>query len=258
MSARFRRSRAFALFVPLAFTPAASAPLTSASASERALAGEHADEPLCTCDDVCATTPSDTHTAGIERIVALADARGIAVDASVRATLDEAGELLALLPLERLVDVCAPSGRLELVFDTGAAEVLEVSVPERTVLALGGDDEDGDLLVRGRPVSVKSEARTLLVHRRLRLELDDDGIRGLVPGDIEVAAGPFHFDLSVRIERGSPRVARDRFGRSVLALDATGAPYKAGGRWVLQQHDEWLVLSAMGHVIEVGLGAPRP
>jgi hypothetical protein len=257
MSARFRRSRAFAFFLPLAFTPAASAPLTSASASESALAREHADEPLCTCDDTCASTPNDAHAAGVERIVALADARGIPLAAPVRATLDEAGELLALLPLERLVDVCAARGRLELVFDTGAADVLEVCVPERRALALDGDDEE-DVLVHGRPVSVKSEARTLLVHRRLRFELGDDGIRGLVPGDIEVAAGPFHFDLSVHIERGAPRAARDRFGRSVLALDATGAPYKVGGRWVLQHHDEWLVLSAMGHVLQVGLGAPRP
>ena len=255
MSARFRRSRAFALFLPLAFTPAASAPLTSASANERALERDDADEPYCTCDGACA--PEDAHAAGVERILALTAARGITLDAPVRETLDDARELLALLPLERLVDVCATRGRLELVFDTGSADVLEVTVPERSVLALDGDDEE-DLLVHGRPVSVTSEARTLLVHRRLRLELGDDGVRGLVAGDIEVAAGPFHFDLDVHFERGAPRAARDRFGRGVLARDAAGAPYKAGGRWVLERHDAWLVLTAMGHVVEVGLGAPQP
>jgi hypothetical protein len=50
-------------------------------------------------------------------------------------------------------------------------------------------------------VRIKSDERTLLVHRRLRFELGPEGITGLVAGDIEVEAGPFQFDLAVRIEQ---------------------------------------------------------
>lgn len=251
MSAHFGRSRSFALLLPLAFTHAGAAPRANAPAHDLGSSAE--TEPVCTCD----AEPAGAPAGGVEHLVALAAARGIALDAQTLATLDDASALLALLPLDHLADVNASRGRLALVFDTGGEDALEVRVPERTTFALDGDDEQ-DLLTHGRPVRVTSEARRLLVHRTLRFELGASGVTGIVSGDIEVAAGPFRFDLDVRVERGAPRHERDRFGRAVLARDERGAPYKQDGRWVLERHADWLVLSAMGHVLEVGLGAPLP
>lgn len=254
MSAHFGWSRSFALFLPLAFTHAGAAPLANAPAHDAEFACEPAcaaePEPYCTCE-------RDAEPHGIAKLVALADARGIVLDDATRGTFENASALLALLPLDHLADVRSSRGRLELVFDTGTEDTLEVQVPERTTFALDGDDER-DLLVYGKPVRVTSESRRLRVHRTLRFELGPDGVAGVVRGDIEVVAGPFRFDLDVRVERGAPRHERDRFGRAVLAQGPRGAPYKENGRWVLERHADWLVLSAMGHVLEVGLGAPVP
>lgn len=127
-------------------------------------------------------------------------------------------------------------------------------MPERVDFALDGDDDE-DLLTRGHAVRIKSDERTLLVHRRLRFELGPDGITGLVAGDIEVEVGPFHFDLCVRIEQRGGQVARDKAGRMLLAQGERGQPYKSNGLWVVQRYDRFLVLEAMGHKIEVGLGS---
>jgi hypothetical protein len=45
----------------------------------------------------------------------------------------------------------------------------------------------------------------------------------------------------------------------VLALDASGAPFKRDGRWVTATYDFWIVLEAFGRRVEVGVpSGPGP
>jgi hypothetical protein len=198
---------------------------------------------------------------GAARIVELA-ARGAGERPSpeIAAVLAELAPFLELLPLARLVAVELTSTRLELVFDVPRDETIAVELPARTLHVLACDDEDErDPLRRGRALRTKTEDQTLLVHGRVRFELGDEGIASVREGDLEVEAGPFAFDLAVRTERRPGRVARDRHGRPVLALDASGAPFKRDGRWVTATYDFWIVLEAFGRRVEVGVpSGPGP
>lgn len=198
--------------------------------------------------------------ASARRILELAALRGTALDPRVRALIEDCAPFLAHLPLAHLVAVESSARELCLHFAVPASGVLEVQVPEVEQVALAtSDDPDASALARaGVPVRVRSDARTLLVHERLRLELDDGRIVGVRDGDLEVAVGPFEVDVDLSTERGPARAARDGRGRTLLALDAAGHPRRENGRWVPQTYELWIVLEALGQRVEVGvpLGSP--
>jgi len=191
----------------------------------------------------------------VARLVELARAGGHELEPPLVRSLVLAAELLALLPLERAERLELTPQHLVLVFDEAARAGIEVAVPERPCYALDPDDEL-DPLRDGRAVRMRGDARRLRLNQRLRFEIGPQGLDGLVTGDIEVLTGPFDFDLEVRIEHRPRAVARDKFGRALLALDARGKPRKHAGRWIVLRHDDWLVMEAMGQRVELGLGAP--
>lgn len=197
-------------------------------------------------------SPSSVAVDGEDARARLARLLREAPEPALRA-LGGAGEaLLAFLPLERLCDVHRTERELVLAFDTGAEETLPVAVPARTLQVLDADSDEVAPERTGRARALRTDERVLLVHRELRFVLDAEGIAGVREGDLEVRAGPFAVDLALRTETRAG-VARDRYGRPLLAVDEHGAPLRCEGRWVVQRFERWLVLEALGHRVEVGV-----
>ncbi|MBI5364323.1 MAG: hypothetical protein HZA53_14180 [Planctomycetes bacterium] len=194
----------------------------------------------------------------VRRLCALASERGLTLPSALVESLGEVAALLAFLPMERLVDLELRPKRLVLVFDTQREREVEVRLPSTTCFVLDERAAHDDVLRSGRPRRVVTDEHRLVVHRRVELELGAEGIVGVRAGDLELAKGPFRFDVAVSVTKAPGRMNVDEDGRPVLALDDQGRPFRRDGQWVVERFDKWIVLKAFGRKVEIGVPGRAP
>jgi len=156
--------------------------------------------------------------------------------------------LLEYLPLAQLAKVTLESGRAELRFDFGKKESKRIKIPAAKLWALDK---------KGRVVQVETEAREVLIHDRVRIEIDPQGNLRLKKGDLEYETTFRNLDLEAYTLRQPNRLVRDKEDRVILRLDGEGQPFLQDGRPVVRTCDEWLVIEgALGNRFEIPLSLP--
>lgn len=224
--------------------PPGPAPLTAVPAPERTPEPESLVEPVA----------EPPYAPEIGPIATRLEAPSPAARTATLEMLAGYGPLLRFLPLDELEHAHTQGdGVLELSFDFDRRSARRVVLPsvERWVIVPTNLDEP---LLDGEPKQVKSDERTLIVHRRLRLRVANGELAGVVDGDLEVAWGPFSPNVSLATEHRPGGAARDSKGRIVLQPGEDGFPRRGpDGRWVAVRADRWLVLEVRGRRFELPL-----
>ena len=166
--------------------------------------------------------------------------------------LGDYGPLLRFLPLDRLVSAAVEGDTIELRFDfeQRSTERVELCSVECWVV---DPKKAEDPLAEARAEKVTTKERTLIVHRRVRLECGPDGIHGVASGDLEIAYGIFAPNVELTTELRPGGAAHDLEGRIVLSVDEAGSPLRENGRWIPVRADRWLILTVHGTRLELPL-----
>jgi len=164
------------------------------------------------------------------------------------------GSFVELLPLERVVGVRGLGERIEVLFDCGRRDHLDVELPDREEWVL--DRKDGDLR-RGKATQVCVKGQTLRIRSELQLYVHNGEIVSVRKGDIQIVAGLFKVDLELSTHREPGRLARDGRGRILIARDPAGGPAAFSGEWVPQRFERWVRVAARGEELWIGVEPPR-
>ncbi len=187
----------------------------------------------------------------------LADGQGRSLDGDVvRALFARYGVQLDFLPLDALERVEAADGAVLFHFDFGQQGYRDIELPGSTQKVLDARHRSDPWLVdrRNRVREERSDARKLRVQDELRFSLDEGGLAGLREGDLAVRhwlAG--WVNLNVHSERHAGRIATGEKDRPVLQTDSRGEPVVQDGHYVPQCYDDWVIITAAGRRIEVGV-----
>lgn len=152
--------------------------------------------------------------------------------------------LLDYLPMAKLEDVVLGPQCIELRFDFGKKDEKCITIPAVKQWVLDA---------KGRVVKVETEEQDLVIHERVRIDIDAHGALRIRKGDLEGKRGIFRRDLEAYTQRCPNRLVRDDEGRVLLRVDAEGLPLMREGRPVAQTSDEWLVIEAGSRKFEVAL-----
>lgn len=154
--------------------------------------------------------------------------------------------LVAYLPVADLRHVRFGDGWLELRFDFGKDDHRELEI--RGTTKAYWDAKKREI------VTEKGRTERVRLSSRIRLQFDENGLRGLREGDLEVKRG-FWWDLEVRTVE-ERRIEKDSDGRPRVRTDRAGKAELRGGKPVFVECDHWLVMEARGNRMEVALDEP--
>ncbi len=176
----------------------------------------------------------------------------------VRAMFEKYGVELDFLPLDALNRVDAAGGKVTFHFDFGSKGYRDISLPGTTQKVLDSRHRSDRFLVdrRNRVRDEESDGKKLRLKSQLQFSVNDSGLTGLRQGDLAVhhwLAG--WVNLNVHSEQHEGKIATGEKDRPVLQTDERGNPVVENGHYVPQRFDDWVVITAKGRRIEVGIPA---
>jgi hypothetical protein len=176
----------------------------------------------------------------------------------VRAMFARYGVRLDFLPLDALERVESAGGKVTFHFDFGSEGHRDIQLPDTRQKVLESRHRSDPWLVdrKNRVREEKSGGSKLRLKPSLELSVDASGLTGVREGDLAVhhwLAGWVNLDL--HSERHEGRVATGEKDRPVLVTDSRGEPAVVDGHYVPQRFDDWVVITAAGRRIEVGIPA---
>ncbi len=192
---------------------------------------------------------------GFFGLLADGQARTLSGD-SVRAMFERYGVELDFLPLDALNKIESAAGKVTFHFDFGREGQRDIQLPDTTQKVLDSRHRSDPTLVnsKNRVRDEKSDGKKMRLKSRLQFSVNEDGLAGLREGDMAVhhwLAG--WVNLNVSSERSPGKVAAGEKNRPVLQTDARGNPVVVDGHYQPQRYDDWVVITAAGRRIEVGI-----
>jgi hypothetical protein len=174
----------------------------------------------------------------------------------VRAMFTKYGVKLDFLPLDALQRVEAAGGKVTFHFDFGREGHRDIQLPGSSQKVLDSRHRSDPWLVdrKNRVRDEVSKGQKLRLQDELQFSVNQQGLTGLREGDLAVhhwLAGWVNMDL--HSERHPDRVATGEKDRPVLRTDSRGNPVVDNGRYVPQRYDDWVIITAAGRRIEVGV-----
>jgi len=187
----------------------------------------------------------------------LADGQKRQLDgATVRAMFEKYGVELEFLPLDALEGVVSQDGKVTFAFDFGDQSERELQLPESRLQVLDSRHRSDRFLVdrKNRVREQKSDGKKLRLKDELQLTVNENGLTGVRQGDLAVHHWLLGWvDLQVHSERHDGKIATGDKERPVLETDGRGKPLVVDGHYVPQRFDDWVIITAKGRRIEVGI-----
>ncbi len=187
----------------------------------------------------------------------LADGQARTLDGDiVRAMFEKYGVSLEFLPLDALQRVESANGKVTFHFDFGRDSSRQIQLPDSTQKVLQSKHRSDPYLVhsRNRVRDEKSDGKKLRLKSQLQFSVNEDGLTGVREGDLAVhhwLAG--WVNLNVHSEQHEGKIATGEKDRPVLQTDERGNPVVVDGHYQPQRYDDWVVITAAGRRIEVGI-----
>ncbi len=189
----------------------------------------------------------------------LADGQRRQLDgATVRAMFEKYGVELEFLPLDALKGVVSADGKVTFQFDFGRKGEREVQLPDSTQKVLDSRHRSDRFLVdrKNRVRDEKNDGKKLKLKSELQLSVDENGLTGVREGDLAVHHWLLGWvNIQVNSERHQGKIATGEKNRPVLQTDAGGRPVVVDGHYLPQRFDDWVIITAKGRRIEVGIPA---
>ena len=176
----------------------------------------------------------------------------------VRAMFAKYGVELDFLPLDALNRVEAANGKVTFHFDFGRDGHRDVTLPDSSQKVLDSRLRSDPYKVdrKNRVRDEKSDGKKLRIKSQLQFSVGANGLTGLREGDLAVhhwLAG--WVNMNVHSEQHPNKVATGEKNRPVLQTDSRGNPVVVDGHYQPQRYDDWVVITAAGRRIEVGIPA---
>lgn len=192
---------------------------------------------------------------GFFGLLADGQARTLSGD-SIRAMFEKYGVELEFLPLDALNRVEAANGEVTFHFDFGRQGYRDIQLPGSTTKVLDSRLSSDPTKVdrKNRVRDQKVDGKKLRLKSQLQFSVNANGLSGVREGDLAVhhwLAG--WVNLSVASERSPGKVATGDKDRPLLQTDSRGNPVVVDGHYQLQRYDDWVVITAAGRRIEVGI-----
>jgi hypothetical protein len=176
----------------------------------------------------------------------------------VRAMFAKYGVALDFLPLDALNRVEAANGKVTFHFDFGRDGYRDIQLPGSSQKVLDSRLRSDPYLVdrKNRVRDEKNDGKKLRLQSQLQFSVSPNGLSGVREGDLAVhhwLAG--WVNMNVQSERHPGKVATGEKDRPVLRTDSRGDPVVVDGHYQPQRYDDWVVITAAGRRIEVGIPA---
>jgi len=192
---------------------------------------------------------------GFFGLLADGQARTLSGD-NVRAMFAKYDVSLDFLPLEALNRVEAAKGKVTFHFDFGRDGYRDIQLPGSTQKVLDSRLSSDPYKVdrKNRVRDEKTDSKKMRLKSQLQFSVNANGLSGLRTGDMAVhhwLAG--WVNLNVQSERHDDKIATGEKNRPVLQTDSRGNPVVVDGHYQPQRYDDWVVITAKGRRIEVGI-----
>jgi hypothetical protein len=178
----------------------------------------------------------------------------------IRAMFEKYGVELDFLPLDALKKVEAADGKVTFDFDFGKKGEREIKLPDtvRKVLDSRLRSDPYKVDRKNRVREEKSKGRKMKIKSQLEFSVDDSGLTGVREGDLTVSVFLLGWvNLTVQSERHEGKTATGEKNRPVLQTDSNGDPLVVDGHYQPQRYDDWVVITALGKRMEIGIPAMK-